>query len=170
VREAIVTDTTLTSFEEARRAGDGQLAQYASVITDIQFESYVPGWHVAESVPISITEAQTGRTYDGNAVIQSLDLVWLGAQLIQYRVRCSEVRFNWFDYQLAVAHEVPDRTLGAIQSKIAYNTSTVMIVPGFARTVTQASLPYVVGPSWGAMQANVGVVGFSQIPSTNGGN
>lgn len=170
VRESVVSDSSLTSFDEARREGDGQLARYSSVTTDIKFESEVSGWKVGDTVPITVTAANTGHAYTGNATIQEVQLEWLGAQWVHYAVSCSEVLFNWFDQQIALAQAQPDQLLGAIQNQISAYTCTALIVPGAAVGTKLVTLPYVVGPDWGAQPANVGKVNMAQIPTANGGN
>lgn len=163
VREAIVVDNTLTSLAQARRVGDGQLDRYATVITDVGWSSYVPGWAVGESVPVNVTYSGLGRTnFAASAKIQELMIRAIGAQRLLYDVRCQSVRFNRIDYERLLARQRDVVGDVAPLSLVRYDQAHGLVIPANASTSTLTP-PFLVQPDWGAASPPPIKVGFWEV-------
>lgn len=149
VRETIIQDR-FGSLEQARNVADLQLAKYASVLTDVQFASYVPGWQVGDTVTINVTASATGRTYSDTAKIQTVEWNWIGAERVLYRIGCVSARHNWIDYLKSLQRR-PDTANGQVASiSVTRGLDGLVHVCGGSLTAALETPPYRVAPDWTA--------------------
>ncbi len=153
IRETLITQNDLTLLSEARAVAELELAQWADIITNITFSSYVSGWAVGDTVTISVTHANTGRDFSGTALIQSLNIAAQGAELLRYDIQCSAARFNLIDFWMQMTQQ---RTAiaGVVGSDIPYistvdDSNQAILVDGGAVS-TSLTPPFYVAPDWGS--------------------
>jgi hypothetical protein len=153
VRDYAVNDTSLTSFAVARARGDLELARWSNVVTVISFDSWVPTWKVGDSVPVVVTPAVTGFTFSGTALVQELDVGFVGAERARYSVQCQATRFNFLDYQQMLlgvqAQAVQQGQVAALNLIELDAATTLLVVPGSV-TATVNTPPFHVAPDWGS--------------------
>jgi hypothetical protein len=169
VRDYLVNDSTVTSFEYARKRGDLELARYADVITNVSFDSWVPGWQLGDSVPIDVSSTTGGHNFVGSALIQELDIVFVGAQKARFSARCQSTRFNFLDYQkklLGIQNQAIQAGLGgALEIIERGDLNPGLVVPG-TFTATVNTPPFHVEPDWGSGTTPFIKVGFWCIDPT----
>lgn len=170
VREYVVVDNNLTSMDDARTTADLQLTQWGSVITHVSFTSYVPGWKVGDAVSVNITTTGTtgldglGRTWAGTPIIQELDLDWVGAQRVLYRVQAMESRLNWIDYQrlLSTRHDrIPGQR--AILDHIKIPEHAQLILTDSIAAPVSSTAPYAIQPDWGVRTVPISKINAAQV-------
>ena len=164
VREYLINDNNLTSFDDARTVGDLQLSNWSAVVTNVTFNSYVSGWKVGDTINVSITASGLGRAYTGTPVIQEVDFDWIGAQRVFYKVSCVESRFNFIDYQRLLAKQ-RDKIPGqkANLDYITNRTGQCVIIDAIGVVITSTA-PFLVEPDpWGIMTVPISRVNSAQV-------
>lgn len=99
IREHFVSDPNITTVEQARKVADQEINKWASVITDIDFTSFVPGWKSGYRIPVYVTPNLGRTTFSGTVTIQEVEYTAMGGKF-EYRVRCIGARY------LATEHQV----------------------------------------------------------------
>lgn len=168
VREFLLNDTSITSFDNARRRGDVELARWGNVLTDVTFESWTAGWQIGDTVTINVTAANTGHTFNGTALIQELEIAFVGAQRARYSAKCQSTRFNFLDYQkqvLGIGAQVQQGQAAALNVIELATATQWLVIPG-STTATVNTPPFHVRPDWGTGTTPYIVVGFWAIDPT----
>lgn len=168
VRDYVVNDTTLTTIDLAHKRGDVELARWSNVITNVTFDSYVPGWRIGDSVSVNVSSTTGGHNFSGTALIQELEIRFEGAQRAQYLARCQAQRFNFLDYQkklLGIGNQaIQQNSASALDTIEAYETNPITTIASVSSTVNTP--PFLVAPDWGTGTTPYGVVGFSVVDPT----
>lgn len=163
VREYVVNNTALSSFDSARKIADSQLDKWAQVITPIEFESFLSGWAVGDTITVNVTASATGRNYSGTALIQQVDAQWIGNQRVRYLVHCESARFNVIDWQKSIVGQ--QKFTGTTTNLQVINTehSTAALLVG-STLASGATPPFRIGPDPGVSVIHpTAVVGFSLV-------
>lgn len=170
VREALVNDPQIKSFDQARHRADAELAKWSEVITSVSFTSFVPGWKIGDVIPIVVTQSGTGHTtFSGGVLAQEVETRFVGNQRAQYVVNAESTRFNWIDYQRQLLRT--DRLTGnkqVIQIMRAIEATDAIVIPGSV-LVSGATPPYRIAPEWASGSVLTthpsAVVGYSWVVS-----
>ena len=91
---AVIDDSSLASFEDARALGRAQLTQWANAIVTVRFESDVDGLRAGQTISV----VDTARGIDGDYLIQSVQ--WeqeMGDRWI-YTVQASSTLFGLIEF------------------------------------------------------------------------
>src|SRR5574337_217046 len=152
VREQAVTQNGTTSFDAARQIAYAQLLKYSAVLTHLRWSSFVSGWQAGDTVTINVTSANTGRTFSGTALIQEVQMKWLGAQRVEYTVDCNATRYHPMDHAVVIAAPntpiIPNAPVGGLTLIAPLGTDKALLIDGTVG-VTLANPPFFVQPDFG---------------------
>src|SRR3990167_6456189 len=151
LREATLLNPSLRTISEARALGNLELARWSEPITDIRFHSFVIGWQVGQTLTINVTDANTGRTFSGTALIQVVRITARGAQRLRFDVECRSARFNLIDYfrQLLKGPIGPPKNPADLNLIRALGPQPSILIDGQPAATTTGTSFYV-APDWGS--------------------
>lgn len=135
LREYAITVNGNTSYDACMQQANAALDKYSSVITQLQWTSFVPSWQVGDAVTIDVTTSNLGRSFSGTAAIQEIDMEWVGGQRFQYNIRASSVRYNALDHARALANQrdpiVPNSLpVAALTLMTTFTEDTAIVIDG----------------------------------------
>jgi hypothetical protein len=175
VREVRISAGNVTRAVEARAVGQVELARWSRVITTVAFETFVatltPGgalaWQLGDTVPITLTQGGSGRTFTGSAKIQAINLDALGGQTLRWSIECEAQRFSLIDFWRQLVRQqtpVPGQVGATIAVAAAFDATgnQVLLIDGPCTASGNYSSLFVVAPDYAA-QAVMGQSPFARV-------